>query len=120
MKMLNTNTAPIDKDLVIPKGTTKAYEVQITKNGMSEDITDWTIIFIVKEKMGDPDTSAIINKTITVHSEPTSGKSLIRLEIVDTDIPAKSYYYAVKFTDDEALPNTGIIVRGKLTIERTV
>lgn len=118
--MLLPNVAPIDKDLVIPKATTKAYEVQITKNGGSQDITGWTIVFMVKEKMTDTDGDAIINKIITVHFDPLNGKSLIRLETTDTDIPAKSYYYAVKFTDDEALPNTGVIVRGKLTIERTV
>jgi hypothetical protein len=118
--MLKTNNAPIDKDLVIPKGTTKAYEVQIAKNNMPEDITGWTIIFMVKTKMSDDDGDAIINKTITTHSEPTQGKSLIRLEIADTDIPPKSYYYAVKFIDDQTPENVGVIVRGKITIERTV
>jgi hypothetical protein len=118
--MLLPNVAPIDKDLVIPKGTTKAYEIQISKNGGAQDITGWTIIFMMKTRMIDSDGEAIINKTITTHSDPTQGKSLIRLEITDTDITPKSYYYAIKFIDDQSPENIGIIVRGKLTIERTV
>ena len=116
--MLTPNVTPLDKDLIIQRAMTKAYEVQITKNGGSVDITGWTIIFMVKDKMGD--TVSVINKTIANHSDPVNGKSLIRLETTDTDIAPKSYFYAVKFQDNDALPNTGIIVRGKLTIERTV
>jgi hypothetical protein len=117
---MSYNIAPIDKDLIIQKGMTKAYEVQITKNNTNVDITGWTIIFIVKNKLTDPDNDAIINKEITVHSEPTQGKSLIRLESTDTDITPKSYYYAVKFQDTESPVNKGVIIRGRLTVEKIV
>jgi len=117
--MLNTEVAPIYKDLIIQQGMTKAYEVQITKNGQAENITGWTIIFIVKTKLGDPDSSAVINKEITDHSDASNGKSLIRLEGEDTDITPKSYYYSVKFIDDEDPENKGVIVRGKITVEKT-
>jgi len=117
--MINSNTTPIDLDLKIPKGTTKAYEIQIFKNDLAEDITDWTITLIVKEKMSDPDTSAIINEEASL-SDATSGKALIRLETTDTDITPKSYYYAIKFEDDQSPANVGIIIRGRLTIEKTV
>jgi len=116
--MLTPNIAPIDKDLIIPKGMTKAYEVQITKNNAVENITGWTIIFIVKEKLGDDDGEAIINKEITTHSDAINGKSLIRLESADTDITPKSYYYSVKFIDVESPANKGVIVRGRITIEK--
>ena len=112
------NTAPIDQNLVIPRGMTKAYEVQITKDGTATDITGWTMIFIIKNNLTDKDEDAVINKEITTHSDPTAGKSLIRLESTDTDIPAKSYYFSVKFIDDETPANKGVIVRGRLTIER--
>jgi hypothetical protein len=117
--MINLNTAPVDLDLKIPKATTKAYELQIYKNGSAVDIIGWTITLIVKEKMSDPDSSAIINENASL-SDATSGKALIRLETVDTDIAPKSYYYAVKFTDIESPANVGIIVRGRLNIEKTV
>jgi hypothetical protein len=118
--MINTNIAPIDKDLTVQKNTSKVYEVQITKNGSVVDITGWTIILMVKEKMADADFEAVINKTITVHSDPTQGKSLIRLETTDTDIIPKSYYYNIKFKDAQSPQNIGIIIRGRLTIEKIV
>jgi hypothetical protein len=117
--MINLNTAPVDLNLNIPKGTTKAYEIQLFKNGAVEDITDWTITLVVKEKMTDPDSSAIINEEASL-SDATSGKALIRLETVDTDIAPKSYFYAIKFEDDQSPANVGIIIRGRLTIEKTV
>ena len=117
--MVNLNTAPVKLDLYIPKGTTKSYEVQLYKNGALADITDWTITFIMKEKMNDPDSSAIINEEASL-SDATSGKALIRLEVEDTDIAPKSYYYSIKFEDDLSPANVGIIIYGRLTIEKTV
>lgn len=114
------NVAPVDKDLVIQKGMSRAYEVRITKDDVVEDITGWTIIFMVKKNLTDSDAEAVINKTITAHSDPTQGKSLIRLNPTDTDIPARSYYYSIKFIDNESPANKGVIVRGRLTIERVV
>ena len=115
--MINLNTAPVDLDLKIPKATTKAYELQIYKNGSAVDITGWTITIVVKEKMTD--VADIINEEASL-SDATSGKALIRLEIEDTDIAPKSYWYAIKFEDIESPANVGIIVRGRLTIEKTV
>ena len=117
--MTNLNISPVDKDLKIVKGTTKAYEVEISKDNVIEDITGWTVTFIAKEKMNDPDSSAVINIEASL-SDATSGKALIRLEITYTDLPPGHYFYAIKFTDDESLPNSGIIVRGRLTIENSV
>lgn len=115
---MGCNVAPVNQDLIIQKGMSKAYEVQITKDGTNEDITGWTIIFIVKNSLTDADASAVINKEITDHSDPTNGKSLIRLESADTNIAPKSYYYSLRFIDDEDPANKGVIVRGRLTVER--
>jgi len=112
------NIAPINKELTIQRGMTKAYEVQIIKDGTAEDITGWTITFIVKNKLGDADASAVIEKIVTDHSDPLNGKSLIRLEATDTDITAKSYYYSLKFTDVEDPVNKGVIIWGRINIEK--
>jgi len=117
--MANLNSAPVKLDLFIPRGTTKSYEVQLYRDGALVDITDWTITFIMKEKMSDPDSSAIINEEASL-SDATSGKALIRLEVEDTDIAPKNYYYAIKFEDDLTPANVGIIIFGRLTIEKTV
>lgn len=117
--MININTAPVDLNLIIQRGMTKVYELQLYKNGIAENITGWVITFIVKEKMADPDSSAIINKEASL-SDATSGKALIRLEAEDTDFPPKSYYYNIKFIDTQTPANMGIIIRGRFTIEKTV
>ena len=108
------------KDLQIAKKTTKIYEL-IFKNkttGAYEDITDWTIYFTAKINMNDPDASAVISKTVTEHSEPTNGITLITLEPTDTDIDAGNYYFDIGFKDDDA--QQGVLIQGKLRIVETV
>jgi len=117
--MININTAPVDLDLIIQRGMTKAYELQLYKNGVAENITGWVITLIVKEKMSDPDSSAIINELASL-SDAINGKALIRLEEANTDFPPKSYYYNIKFVDAQSPANMGIIIRGRLTIEKIV
>jgi len=116
---MNINTAPVDLNLIIQRGMTKCYELQLYKNRVAENITGWVITLVVKEKMNDPDTSAIINKEASL-SDAISGKALIRLEEENTDFPPKSYYYDIKFTDAQSPANLGVIIRGRMTIEKVV
>ena len=77
--MYSDNIVPIEQDLTIPKNTTKSYEIQIQQNGVPIDITGWIVFFTVKERMIDGDDKAIIKKTITSHTDPTQGKTIISL-----------------------------------------
>jgi len=106
------------KDLEIVKKTTKIYELIFKKDGVYHDITDWTVYFIVKENMEDLDASAKITKTITSHSDPTNGKTLITLEPTDTDIDAGNYYFSMDFKDDD--DQQGVLFQGKLRIVESV
>jgi hypothetical protein len=58
-------------------------------------LTDTSIFFTVKPKGNSKsdDTDAIISKKITVHTDPTAGKSLLVLSSSDTDIPQGEYVY---------------------------
>ena len=106
------------KDLEFTKKTTKIYELIFKKNGAYVDITDWSIYFTVKSNMNDPDASAIISKTITSHSAPTDGTTLITLEPTDTDQDAGNYYFDIGFKDDEL--QEGVLFQGKLRIVEAV
>ncbi len=106
------------KNLEIPRKTTKNYEIVFTKDGANEDITGWTIYFMAKEKMDDPDTSAVIDKEVTIHTDPTNGETIIELTSSDTDISCGNYYYSIDYLDDEG--NEGILVWGKLKISKKV
>jgi len=62
------------------------------------DITGYTIFFTVKTlaNIDSADTTAIIQKTIETHTDPTQGESLIELTNTDTDQTAGSYWYDVQ------------------------
>jgi len=111
-------TLPKFKELKIVKNTTQNYELQFRKDGQVVDITDWTVYFTVKEKMEDEDSEAIIAKTITSHSDPENGKTLIELAPSDTNQDAGSYYYSIDIKDDEA--EEKVLFSGKLIIEKAV
>ena len=117
--MLTNETAPISKDLAIQKGTTKNYEVRFSKNGATLNITGWTVFFTVKEKMNDTDSEAKISKTVTTHTNGTSGIAVISLSATDTNIIPTSYYYDIVVQDNNAPINRAVILRGRLTIEKT-
>lgn len=106
------------KDLEIVKGTTKIYELQFREDGQCVDITDWSVYFTVKENMKDSDANAKINKTVTTHSEPTQGKTLIELTTDDTDIDAGNYYYSIDYKDDE--DNQQVLFTGRIRIAEPV
>jgi hypothetical protein len=120
--MYSDKTAPIDKDLFIQKGTTKTYEIQFQKNGAPIDITGWTIFFTLKEKMSDTDANAIIKKTLNTPFElpnAVEGIALITLLTTDTNIDTKSYYYDITVQNAVAPVSRAVILRGRLTIEKT-
>jgi len=109
--------SPIERNLNIFRKTTKSYKLTVTKDGVVEDITDWTFYLTVKEKVTDSDDDAKIKKDITTHSDPTNGVTYISLTKTDTDILG-SLYYDVKFKDDDG--NIGIFVYGRMTFKKPI
>ena len=106
------------RNLEIDKKTTAIYELTFKKNGIIEDITDYSVYFTVKEKTTDTDDNAKISKTITTHSKPTDGITLITLSVSDTNINAGNYYYSIDFKDGDN--QEGILFYGKLKIRETI
>jgi len=108
------NNVPQYKDLEVVRKTTKNYELQFTKNGQMVDITDYSVYFTVKTNMNDNDASSVINKTVTSHSEPTKGITLIQLTTSDTDIDAGNYYYSIDYKDDD--DNQQVLFTGRIRV----
>lgn len=106
------------KDLQLIRKTSKSYELTFKKDGVPQNITDWTIYFTVKLNMQDSDDSAKIKKDVTTHVDVLNGKTLIELCSSDTDIPARSYYYDIKYKD--ANDNVGVILRGRYKVVEIV
>lgn len=106
------------KSLEIYIKTTKVYELKFTSDGIAEPIDGWTVYYTVKEKKGDSDANAKINKKITSHSDPTNGETLIELSASDTDLDPKAYYYSIDYkTSDNEI---GILFEGKVTFKKPV
>jgi hypothetical protein len=88
--------------LSINRKNTKAYNLTITENDEVKDITGYTVKFTVKKNTNDldnDDVGAIISKTVTTHTDPSQGLTLISLTTSDTNVNPSTYFYDIKLRD---------------------
>ena len=92
----------------IIKATDNSIDLTFTENGVAFDITGYLILFTVKAecKISKEDDEALITKNITVHSDPTHGKSTLDLTAEDTNIPAGNYYWDLRLIKDGVITQT--------------
>ena len=87
-------------------------------DGAPIDITGWTVFFTVKAKIDDPDTSAIIAKTIIIFDNPTAGEAGIALTSDNTDKPIGSYLWDLQIKTN--LGQITTVAEGILTITQDI
>lgn len=88
-------------DLSIYEGEDQVNTVTIlAEDGNPLDITGYTFLFTVKNKLNDSDDNALIYKEITSHSDPTNGVTEITLVPADTADKAGNYFYDYQWTDN--------------------
>jgi len=104
--------------LTLTRKSTKTYQITFKENGVSIDITGWTVYFTIKSSMEDTDAQAKLAKTITTFANAASGIALIPLTTSDTNITAGNYWYSMDYKDAD--DNEGIVVTGKIKIEEPV
>ena len=77
------------------RGDTHTISLAITgAMGAIVDLTGATVFFTVNaEKSPTDDSAAVIQKTVTIHSDPTAGKTVIKLDPADTDSVAPGNYW---------------------------
>lgn len=94
--------------ITIIKGTDATIKVTFSKAGVAYNITGYTLLFTVKsiDAPTVADTSALIKKNITSHSDPTHGISLIILSNTETDIAVGHYYWDIRLLKDGVLTST--------------
>jgi hypothetical protein len=82
------------------------------------DITGWTIFFTVKTSAEDPDSSAIISKTITSFANPLAGEAELELTSTDTSQAIGSYLFdlQVKTSNNEVYT----VLEGLITITKDI
>ena len=105
-------------NLEIEKGNTLDLKLLFKENGFPVDITDYTVFFTAKDSVSDLDANAVIDKSITTHTNATGGATLIELSSSDTDLTVGSYYYSIDTNDgDGDIKN---LFRGVLLISNPV
>jgi hypothetical protein len=88
---MGTNFSKIRGDDVVISLTFK------DSSGVVIDITNYTIFFTLKTNKYDLEADAVLTKTVTVHSDPTHGYTLISLTGAETALLEGSYYYDIAY-----------------------
>ena len=112
-----SQTDPKWKEVRRHRRSTKPYRITVKRNGIVQDITEWTIYFTLKTKMSDTDSESLVNKKITTHSDPTNGESLIEFIASEMD-RVGTYYFSVDYKDGDG--NEDVLVHGRMEFEETV
>lgn len=62
-------------------------------DGVAINITGYTVFLTVKNRLGDADADALISETVSSHTDPTNGITVITLDNSQTDVDEGSYFY---------------------------
>lgn len=96
-------------NIELRRGNTGVYTLIMTDSSTSPttyvDLTGATVYFTVKADKDDLDASAVIQKIVTTHSDPTNGETTITIDSADTtgismptDSDTVDYYYDIQVT----------------------
>lgn len=92
----------------IIRGTDKTLKfTKFDEEGVAVDITGYTVFFTAKVNKDDAEVDAKITKTVLPGqlSNPTEGYTTISLTYTDTDIPAGTYWFDIKWKDADGKYN---------------
>ena len=101
------------KALSFVSGDNVTYNLTFTQSNVAIDITDWIIYFTVKSG-----NTLIITKTITSHTDATSGLTQIDLLPADTEVTMGIYSYDIRVKTDSNEVFT--VMNGTLTVEKQI
>ena len=105
------------------KGDDKTSNLVFTdSDGDAIDLTGQSIFFTVKINQTDSDSSAVIKKTISTHTDATAGTTKLTLSNEDTDLDAKEYFFDLQLVSSSGsvttlLPKAGI---GKFVVTQDI
>lgn len=90
-------------DIPIIRGDTQSIDFELTDNGSPVDLTDSIVFFTAKPALTNDvsDNTAVISIEVSVHSDPTAGKTVIPLTAQDTDVTPGIYFYDIQIKDVE-------------------
>lgn len=77
-----------------------------------------TLLFTVKRLPNDADTSALISKRVTTHTNATSGITAVTITNSDSNLAIGNYFYDFKLIDSGG--NNTTVTCGSFTIKRDI
>lgn len=98
-----------EEKLTIIRGDSQSIDVVFEDDaGVKLNLTGKTVFFTVKKQddLSANDDNALIKKTVTVHSDPTNGKTTIALSATDTDIEPANYFYDLQVKNGADIMST--------------
>jgi hypothetical protein len=97
----------------IVRGDSQDLPVTFTMNSLPIDITGWTVYCQVKSDLLNGSAALIPTKTVTVHTDPTNGESLIEFTATETEgLIEGEAYFIIKLQTDDVVPkvSTPVII----------
>lgn len=98
---MNINDRPIDFEII--QGDDHAIQVTFKdEDGVAINITGYTVYFTVKKKpdADEDDSTAVLKKEVTSHTDPTNGITNIEIAKADTeDVEPRRYFYDLQLKD---------------------
>lgn len=105
-------------NLIRSQSSTLGYEICFTEDEVGFDITHYKVYFTLKTNKEDADSAAVVNKTVTSHSDTANGETIIEFAPADTADLLGNYYYSIEYKDTEN--NTeDVLFEGRMTITKT-
>lgn len=107
--------------ITMNRGTTEVLTVNYQEDGAAASIAGATILFTVKEDEYDSnttDTSALIKKDVTAHTDAANGVSSITILPTDTrSLTPGTYFYSIKIDKNSNDTNVIELAEGKFVLD---
>lgn len=98
---MNIQDRPIDFEII--QGDDHAIQVTFKdEDGVAINITGYTVYFTVKKKpdADEDDSTAVLKKEVSSHTDPTNGITNIEIAGADTeDVEPRRYFYDLQLKD---------------------
>lgn len=105
-------------NLAVKQGTTLRFCVLCTLDGVAQDITGDTVVFVAKTDKKLPDTGASILTSADVTTEGADGRAIVSLTPTLTNIGVRQYFWDATWTT--AAGDVYVRVEGEIGIQERV
>lgn len=107
------------RDFVFDQGDDEPFQItRQNDDGTAKDITGYTFWLTIKSSKEDSDADAVVQKTVTSHTDAVNGETTIDLTNADTDGLAGSYVYDIQ--EKTASGNINTLLKGTMYFDEDV